>query len=76
MQTIKYALGVVLVTLLCIASAGAQENADLRGTVSDPSGAVIPNATVSITNTATGEVKTTTSNAAGLYDFPNLNIGT
>ena len=34
----------------------AQENAVLTGTVTDPSGAVIPNATVTLTDTATGQV--------------------
>ena len=58
MNVVKCALGVVLVTFLCVASAWAQENAELKGTVTDPSGAVVPNATITITNTATGETKT------------------
>jgi hypothetical protein len=53
-----------------------QENAVLTGTVTDPSGAVVANATVTITNTQTSEVRTTTTNAIGLYDFPSLKIGT
>lgn len=76
MNVAKYALSVMLVTLLCALSGWAQENAELKGTVTDPSGAVIPNATITITNTATGEIRTTQSNGAGLYDFPNLHIGT
>ena len=48
----------------------------MKGTVTDPSGAVVPDAHITITNTSTGEMKTTTSNGAGLYDFPNLHIGT
>ena len=76
MNAAKYALSVVLMTLLCALSGWAQENAELKGTVTDPSGAVIPNATITITNPATGETRTTQSNGAGLYDFPNLHIGT
>jgi hypothetical protein len=77
MKVAKYALSAVLaVVFLFAASAWAQENAELKGTVTDPTGAVIPNATITITNTATGETKTITSNGVGLYDFPNLHIGT
>jgi hypothetical protein len=54
----------------------AQENAELTGTVKDPTGAVIPNARVSITNTSTNETRATTSNGAGIYDFSGLNHGT
>ncbi len=53
----------------------AQENAELAGNVTDPTGAVVPNAKVSLTNTSTGETRTTTSNGAGLYDFSGLNHG-
>ena len=45
MNLVKRALGVVLLTLLCGSSAWAQENAELKGTVTDPTGAVVPNAT-------------------------------
>ncbi|MGH9376800.1 MAG: carboxypeptidase regulatory-like domain-containing protein, partial [Terriglobia bacterium] len=46
--------------------------ATLTGSVTDPSGAVIPNAKVSIKNTATGVVTVVTTNSAGLYTAPNL----
>jgi Carboxypeptidase regulatory-like domain len=65
------------VVVLCAAfMANAQENAELTGTVKDPSGAVIPNANVTLTNASTAEVRAGTTNAAGLYDFPALHIGT
>ncbi len=76
MNVVRRALGVVLLTFLYVASASAQENAELKGTVTDPTGAVIPNATITIINTATGETRTATSNGAGLYDFANLQHGT
>ena len=75
MKVMKGAFGLMLVMLLCLASAWAQENAELQGTVTDSTGAVIPNATITITNTATGEKRTATSNGAGLYDFANLQHG-
>ena len=44
----------------------------LSGTITDASGAVLPNAQVSIKNLGTGIVRTIATNAAGLYTAPNL----
>ncbi len=44
----------------------------ILGTVKDPSGAVIPNATVIVTDTDTGAAKTTTTSATGNYQFFSL----
>src|SRR5579872_4582945 len=46
--------------------------ATLTGTVTDASGAVVPNAQISIKDVATGIVRTATTDAAGLYSAPNL----
>jgi outer membrane receptor protein involved in Fe transport len=46
--------------------------ATLTGTVSDASGAVIPNAQIVATDVATGVARTVTANSAGLYIVPNL----
>lgn len=54
----------------------AQDNATISGTVLDPSGAAVANVSVSITNTATGQVRETVSNSAGDYRFPNVGQGT
>ncbi len=48
---------------------------DLVGTVSDPSGASIPHATVTATNTATGIVNTTQANESGEFRISNLPSG-
>lgn len=48
---------------------------ELEGTVTDPSGAVVPGATVSIRNVQTGVVTPTTTNESGLYDVPFLAPG-
>jgi hypothetical protein len=48
----------------------------LRGTVLDPQGASIANASLTVTNTATGVVETETSSAEGTYQFLVLNPGT
>jgi hypothetical protein len=55
-------------------SAFAQE-ATIVGTVTDPSGAAVPNVTVSLTNTDTGQVWRFTTGAAGDYVAPGLHIG-
>src|SRR5712691_7346918 len=50
--------------------------ATLAGTVTDSSGAVIPNAQVSITHVATGVTRNVSSGGAGFYTAPNLLPGT
>ena len=48
----------------------------ITGTVTDPSGALISGAQISVTNVATGDTRTVTSNPEGQYQFPELPIGT
>ena len=67
---------VFLATLLLMPGAWGQDNATINGTVMDPTGAVIPNAAISLTNPATGQVRQDTSNSAGAYRFANLGVGT
>ncbi len=50
-------------------------NASLTGTVLDPSGAVVPGAKVTATNTGTNIPHTTTANDTGIYTFPTLPVG-
>jgi hypothetical protein len=68
----------ILVGLFSIAIdvAPGQTLGGITGVVTDPSGAVIPNASVMVTNTATNVARTTTANADGLYFFPDLIPGT
>jgi len=69
---------VLLAALFSAAPAWAQtaSTALVLGTVTDPGGAVVPDATVSLTNTATNETKTLTTNSAGQYVFPGIAPGT
>jgi len=46
--------------------------ATLSGTVTDPSGAVVPQAQASISNMSTGIITTVSTNADGVYAAPNL----
>ncbi|HEX8071189.1 MAG TPA: carboxypeptidase regulatory-like domain-containing protein [Pyrinomonadaceae bacterium] len=57
-------------------SAFAQGNATLTGTVSDPTGAVVPNVKVTVTNLATNVSYNTQTTDAGLYRFNTLPVGT
>lgn len=50
--------------------------ATITGTVTDPSGAVVRNAALSVENTATGVMHHTMTNRSGLYTIPNLLPGT
>lgn len=54
----------------------AQENATLTGTVQDATGAVVPDVTITLTNTATSQTRTAVSNSSGIYLFSNLGVGT
>ena len=62
--------------LLCLPPCGsAQGLARIAGTVTDPTGAVVPNATVIATQISTGEKSTATTNGSGEYVFPSLAPG-
>ena len=68
---------VLLLTLLLPCAMAAQEiTGSISGSVHDQSGAVIPNATVVATRVETQTAFPTKTNAAGLYTFPSLPIGT
>jgi hypothetical protein len=65
-------LKIALAFTLCSASAFAQFRASIQGTVTDPTGAVIPGATLTLTDTDTNHVITATSNTSGVYNFNAL----
>ena len=65
-------------SLLFFPSKGSSQIAgtgNIQGSVVDSTGAVIPNAAVVVTDTATQVKHEATSDASGLYSFPNLAIG-
>ena len=66
--------------ILCLLLAGlpflaAAQEATIVGTVTDPAGSVVPNVTVTVTNTGTGYIRTFTTNDVGQYVAPGLPIG-
>ena len=66
------AIALILMVLLAIPGWSQSSNGSVRGTVQDPTSAVIPNVTVVLTNTATGIELKTVSNGAGIYVFPSV----
>src|SRR4029077_20098612 len=58
-------------------AAGAQVRitGGITGLVTDPSDAIIPGATVQLTDEGTGIARDTVTNASGVFQFPDLNSG-
>ena len=65
-----WVLGLLQMLLL-----GQSVSTEILGLVTDPTGAVIAGAQISARRVATGDVRTTTTNATGNYIFPFLAIG-
>ena len=64
---------VLALVLLCAVPLCAQTNkGSISGTITDPSGAVVPGATVTITNIGTGHKIELITNEKGIYMVPNL----
>src|SRR5262245_48355134 len=75
MTKLKVAIATVLCGLMPTLAFTQTSNATLGGTVSDASGALIQEATVTATNTHTGTVNTNITNEAGAYQFASLQTG-
>lgn len=80
-QTVQSHFGlwalIALVSLMLASNVLAQTttSATLRGTVKDPNGAVVPNATVTVTLVATQTERSTKTNSDGVYTFTSLTPG-
>src|SRR3954463_7892447 len=73
----KFLVRTVFLTLLLASTATmwAQGTSQISGTVSDPTGASIPGATVKVIQTDTGMVRNGVTAQDGAYVLPNLPIG-
>ena len=70
--TLSFSL-LLLTTTFVLAQ--SRNTGEIRGTVTDVTGAALTGATVTLTNTETGEVKTFTTNSQGLYDTVSTPAG-
>ena len=75
MQGARRAIWGFAVAALLAALATAQSTSQLNGSVSDSTGASVRGAEITLTDAATGLQRTTTSNAAGLYQFLDVPPG-
>src|SRR2546428_8021248 len=65
----------ILIALGLTAAIAQTGSSNITGTVKDTNGAVVPGATVTAKNEATGVTSTQTSTDAGLYSFSSLPVG-
>src|SRR5258708_33733955 len=72
----RFAISALACCLLFAGAAFAPSAATVLGTVSDATGASIPNAAVTVRNQNTGEERSTVTDATGSYQVPSLPIGT
>ena len=75
MRRLCYSIIPLLLLALTLPGAAQTVTGAVRGTVTDASGAIVPGAKVTVTNTATGVKTSTTTNQAGEYSIRFLQIG-
>src|SRR5206468_57500 len=80
-QPRMFSVGALTVALLIAGGLAGESSAQvaggtISGTVTDPSGGTLPQASVSITNVATGVVTSSSTNTEGFYSVANLVSGT
>src|SRR6266566_3173496 len=71
-RSLTVALSVAFVLSTCSFLQGQSTYGAVTGSVTDPSGAAITDAKVTLTNLGTAETRTQPTNADGLYSFVNL----
>src|SRR5437763_6709796 len=76
MKKLQVCLVILSVLVLATGAVAQIQNGQFTGTVTDPSGAAIPNAKVSVTNMSTNLSVTTTTNQSGLFVVRELPVGT
>jgi len=76
MTKLRFCLSFLCVFVLVAGALAQVQNGQFTGTVTDPSGAAIANAKVTVTNVGTNLSVTSTTNSAGLYTAKELPVGT
>jgi len=72
---LRTGFGLLFGLLLTCVLAFGQISGDLLVQVTDPSGATVPNATVTLTSKDTGSTRTITTGGEGTARFSQLNVG-
>lgn len=71
----RLVVAIVIMLSLAVAASAQTFRGAINGTVTDPSGGVVPNASVKATETATGIDHTTTTTGDGFFSFQDIPIG-
>ena len=79
-QTLRKSIALALapatvIMVLTIAVSAQITTTGIRGIVRDPNGAVVPNASIKVTDNSTGVEQTAVSSGEGVFLFPNLQFG-
>jgi hypothetical protein len=72
---IRFAFLPAIILLTTLGAFGQSNTGSITGVVTDQNGAVVPNATVNITNQGTNEKRTVQADAEGRYEVPSLPTG-
>ena len=73
MATLRKAAASAALLFACVME--AQVSSRIRGAITDPSGAVVANAEVTVTDVATNVARKSVSNEAGNFEFPDMQKG-
>jgi hypothetical protein len=76
LRNIPMALGLALWLFLQLSADGQVLYGSVVGTVTDPSGAVVPGSSITVVDTGTGQIRTDKTDENGRYNFTNLLPGT
>src|SRR6266478_9206651 len=76
MNKLRFCLVYFSLLVLVLGAAAQVQNGQFTGTVTDPSGAAIANANITVTNVGTDLSVTTTTNSTGLFVVKELPVGT
>ncbi len=75
MQKTRIAIGVATVCLLVTTAFAQSDSSQISGFVKDPSGSIVPNVTVTVTNEATNQERKVQTNESGYYVATNIRPG-
>ena len=77
-RSLRISAATLFAVVLILASVSLAQNivtGGISGTVTDPTGAIVPNAKVNLKSNTTGETQTTVTTSTGLFNFPLLKPG-